>query len=294
MYGSAYLSVKKFIKAYNQLRYCVSLLKKLAPMKPSLLILPLLALLALSCENADEPEVVNTLGTDVRFEMTEYLESESPTLSFKFLTQKDFPCINYRISSDYQVNGRAITISLSEIAASDVCLEAIGPAASFLDLGTLAEGEYDLTINVGKNLVNTGVLSVAEAAYRLTLNEAVGLLIDNPTLLRIPSGLIWGTLRFPQEESPAGSFFSKLRGIGASEQVLPQGDYGYFTTNASGHIETDNTPFGTVEQSFLMRYDGDARQLERLIEEISADYSSDVSIRMHTTRGEDFTSHSRK
>ena len=263
-------------------------------MKPSLLILPLLSLLALACENADEPEVVNTLGTDVRFEMTEYLESESPTLSFKFLTQKDFPCINYRIASDYQVNGRAITVSLSEIAASDVCLEAIGPAASFLDLGTLTEGDYNLTINVGKNLVNTGILSVTEAAYKLTLNEDVGLLVDNPTLLRIPSGLIWGTIRFPQEESPAGSFFSKLRGIGASEQVLPQGDYGYFTTNASGNIEPNLTPFGTAERSFLMRYDGDARQLEQLIEEVSADYGSDVSIRMHTTQGEDFTSHSRK
>ena len=247
-------------------------------------------LLLFSCDDAAEPESVNTLGTDVLFSMAEYFEPGQRTLSFKFLTQKDFPCINYRIKSDYRIEGQSLAISLSDVEGADVCLEAIAPASSFLDLGELATGDYPVIIKVGDALTNTGTLTVTDESFSLVMNEEKGLIIQTPRLLRVPKGVIWGSV-YASEPGTVGNatqdFLNRLQSLGASQKMLTEGDYGYFSVDASGHIITAAS---RTENTFLLDYQGKTADLARLMEEVASAYGDKVDISLRTAAGDELKS----
>lgn len=249
-------------------------------------------ILLFSCDDA-ETESVNTLGTDVQFSMAEYFESGERTLSFKFLTQKDYPCINYRIKSNYQTEGESLVVSLSEVEGADVCLEAIAPAASFLDIGELATGDYPIIIKVGESLVNTGTLSVSPEAFELTMNEEQGLMVETPRLLRVPQGVIWGNV-FASETGVAASvaeqLLSRLQSMGATSTMLEAGNYGYFSVDASGQMTNALGTSDQTESVFLLDYQGESSDLSSLVEEIASLYAGQVSFSLRTSAGDELKS----
>lgn len=246
-----------------------------------------------SCDETTEIESVNTLGTDVQFSMAEYFESGERTLSFKFLTQKDFPCINYRIKSDYQQEGESLVITLAEVEGADVCLEAIAPAASFLDVGELASGEYPVQIKVGESITNTGTLSVSEEAFELSMNEELGLYIETPRIQRIPEGVIWGNV-YSSEPGHVASvsqhLLNQLQGLGATSKVMAEGDYGYFSVDASGQIETSSVSSNRTESIFLLDYQGELNELLPMVEEIANVYGGKVDINLRASTGDELKS----
>ena len=245
------------------------------------------ALLFFSCGDAPEIESVNTLGTDVQFSMAEYFEPGQRTLSFKFLTQKQFPCINYRIKSDYQMKGEEIHVSLSEVEGADVCLEAVAPAASFLDLGELPYGTYPITLQVGESLTNSGTLVVSEEAYRLVMEATDGLFIQTPEVLRIPPGAVWGrVLSSAPGLAPQATqnLIDRMHRLGANHRTLPEGDYGQFIVDASGSIHLPNAE---PESQFFLDYQGETSQLAALVDEVVESYDDAVSVSLHTSGGEE-------
>ena len=250
-------------------------------------------MLLFSCDDSAEHELVNTLGTDVQFSMAEYFEPGQRTLSFKFLTQKDFPCINYRIKSDYRMEGDALVVSLSEVEGADVCLEAIAPASSFLDVGQLAIGEYPVVIKVGEVLTNTGTLTVTDESFDLVMNEEQGLVVETPRVLRIPSGVVWGRI-YATDPDAVGSVtqdvLNQLQGAGATSKILLEGDYGYFSVDASGNIVNSSVSADRTERMFLLDYPGESTHLERLVEEVASVYDGKVAISLRTATGEELKS----
>ena len=250
-------------------------------------------LLLFSCDDAVETKSVNTLGTDVQFSMVEYFESGQRTLSFKFLTQKDFPCINYRIKSDYRMEGETLVISLSEVKGADVCLEAIAPASSFLDAGELATGEYPVIIEVGESLTNTGTLTVTDESFAIVMNEQQGLVIETPRILRIPNGVIWGNV-YASEPDAVGSatqdVLNQLQGLGATSRMLLEGDYGYFSVDASGDIIDSSVSSDRTESIFLLDYQGESTDLAYLVEEVARAYDGNVAISLRTAAGDELKS----
>ena len=262
-------------------------------MKRTITICLLFGVFLFSCDDAAESEIVNTLGTDVQFSMVEYFEPGQRTLSFKFLTQKDFPCINYQIKSNYRMEGEALVISLSEVEGADVCLEAIAPAASFVDVGELANGEYPVVIEVGEALTNTGLLSVTDESFDLAMNEEQGLVIQTPRVLRIPSGVIWGNV-YAAEPDIVGSatqdVLNQLRGAGATSKMLVEGDYGYFSVDASGNIIEDSNSSDRTESIFLLDYQGESANLARLVKEVGGAYEGRVAVSLRTAAGDELKS----
>ncbi len=256
-------------------------------MKLAVLACLLPALFLFSCGNAPEIESVNTLGTDVQFSMAEYFEPGQRTLSFKFLTQKQFPCINYRIKSGYKMKGEEIHVSLSEVEGADVCLEAMAPAASFLDLGELAYGTYPITLQVGESLMNTGTLTVSEESYALTMDATDGLLIQTPEVRRIPSNAVWGRVLADAPglaPQAAQKLVDRMQRLGANPKALTEGNYGYFTVDASGGIRLPNTESGT---QFFLNYQGEASQLSAVVDELVDSYDNAVSVSLRTSDGEE-------
>ena len=262
-------------------------------MKLTVIIGLLSIVLLFSCDDTAESELVNTLGTDVQFSMAEYFEPGQRTLSFKFLTQKDFPCINYRIKSEYRMEGETIVVSLSEVEGADVCLEAIAPASSFLDVGELATGEHPMVIEVGEALVNTGTLTVTDEAFELVMNEEQGLVIETPRMSRIPDGVIWGTVYASEPNAVGGAtqdVLNQLQGLGATTPLLAEGDYGYFSVDASGAIVSTSVSPRRTESLFLLDYQGEPANLTRLVEEVADTYEGRVAVSLRTAAGDEFKS----
>ena len=261
-------------------------------MKSTISVFLLAGLLLFSCDEMNETESVNTLGTDVQFSMAEYFEPGQRTLSFKFLTQKDFPCINYRIKSEYRREGASLVVSLSEVEGADVCLEAIAPASSFLDVGEFAAGEYPIIIKVGESLTNTGTLTVTEESFGVVMNEEEGLLVQTPQILRVPSGVIWGSVRtseFGTVGNATQNFLNRLQSLGASPKKLTEGDYGYFSIDASGAMLASSAFAREAERAFLLGYQGETADLESVLQEYAQDFGDEVSVSLHTTTGEELT-----
>ena len=249
-----------------------------------------LAISLLACDDSAELDAVNTLGTDVQFSMVEYLEPGQRTLSFKFLTVDDYPCINYRITSELRREGSDITVSLREIQGADVCLEAVAPATSFLDIGELSPGEYPITIEVGASLANRGTLLVTEEAVELLLGQTEGLIVPAPRMLRVPEGLVWGTVQASAEHAGANSqFMQRLRSLGTAPKTLPEGDYGYFSVDAVGSVKPSSLTTGQ-DNLFVLGFRGETSNLLQLVNETADTYGHEVTVSLRTSRGDEFRS----
>lgn len=258
-------------------------------MKTTYLLTAISALL-FSCESEPE-EQINTLGSEISLSIAEYLDPQQKNLTFKFLTEKDFPCINYRIAHQVQRIGNTITVELTGIEEADVCLDAIGPATAFVDFSNLAEGDYELIIKVGEAISNQGVLSVSPDAYQVFMEEPKGLVIENAELLRIPDNIIWGTIKYDAQQKAKGLYtdlMSSLQGIGAREKRLSEGNYYYFDVDATGRIRPKNAAVDVAEEPFVMEFSGDTDQLVNVLGQISKLYGEEAMVRIYNTKGEEF------
>jgi hypothetical protein len=261
-------------------------------MKPTFLACFLAASL-LACDDDAELDTVNTLGTDVQFSMTEYLEPGQRTLSFKFLTTESYPCINYRIASELRREGSDITVSLREIQGADVCLEALAPAVSFLDVGELPPGEYPFTIEVGTSITNRGTLLVTEEAIELLMAPTEGFIVPTSRLMRVPEGVIWGSVQSSDKSGGAqAQVIQRLRRLGASAKVLSEGNYGYFSVDVVGNV-TASSPTAAPDELFVLGYRGEASNLKQLIDEMTDAYDQQVSVSVRTSGGHEFRSAAR-
>jgi hypothetical protein len=242
-----------------------------------------------SCES-ENAEPVNTLGSEVELSMSEFIEQDSRTLTLKFLTLKDFPCINYRIKHQLYMDEQSVRVVLQEVEASDICLDAIGPAAAFVEIGNLEPKDYNLSIQLGESIINSGTLSVSKESYQINLAENQGIQLLNPDLNRIPQQAVWGQIKFPQSEDYKEfmEFFnSTMEVAGASSKKFAEGDYGYFKVAADGKISQPlNAQEKLVEQAFLLDFSGDREDLQMVMQQINTKYK-DVQIRLYNARGEE-------
>lgn len=89
--------------------------------------------------NSDYSEFIteNFINIDIDFMPEEVYNSPTsqvPSLKLKLITTENFPCINYGLASTKFINGRELIIRFDEIVAPSICLTAIGPAISYIDL----------------------------------------------------------------------------------------------------------------------------------------------------------------
>lgn len=243
-----------------------------------------------SCES-ENAELVNTLGSEVELSMSEFIEQDTRTLTLKFLTLKDFPCINYRIKHQLIMDDQSIKVELQEIETSDICLDAIGPAAAFVEIGNLEPKEYNVSIQLGESIINSGTLAVSKESYQLNLADHQGVQLLNPELNRIPQQAVWGQIKFPESEDNKEliEFFVHTMGVaGASNKKFAEGDYGYFKVAADGKIaQPISVQEKLVEHAFLLDFSGDREDLQIVMQQINTHYE-DVQIRLFNARGEEF------
>jgi len=249
-----------------------------------------LLLLFVQCES-ENAQPVNTLGTEVELSMTEFIDQDERNLTLKFLTRKDFPCINYQIKHQLFSDDQSVRIVLEKVEEADVCLDAIGPASAFVELGNLPHNEYNLTIQLGESVIKSGTLTVNKEAYRIDLHDTEGITLATPELRRIPQQTIWGNVKFESDDKYKDliKFFEQsLDQAGANDKKYAEGDYGYFRVGADGKIQppSENRELQR-EHGFLFDFNGDAEDLEGVLKQVNQQYQG-VQIRIYDNQGREF------
>jgi hypothetical protein len=110
------------------------------------IILLSLSIITLSCntddkitDNAEYFEFIteNFIDTDITFMPEETYntnELQEPLLKIKLISSEIFPCRNFGLSTTEFTNGNELIIRFDEIVNPGVCLTAIGPAISYINL----------------------------------------------------------------------------------------------------------------------------------------------------------------
>ncbi|WP_027078035.1 hypothetical protein [Maribacter antarcticus] len=112
-----------------------------------LLIFTLIVFTILSC-NSDNDEVQNdsdyaeyivdnSIESEINFMPEEIYttnETQEPVLKLKLITSEIFPCINYGLSTTEFINGNELIVRFNQIIEPELCLTAIGPATSYIEL----------------------------------------------------------------------------------------------------------------------------------------------------------------
>ena len=142
-------------------------------------ILITLSIITFSCNTDDEisnkteySEFItgNLIDTDINFmpeEVYSINESQEPILKLKLITSEIFPCINYGLSISEFINGNELIIRFDEITKPGVCLTAIGPAISYIDL---PESIEKVTF-INGNLIDKYSIEINQEKISLALIE---------------------------------------------------------------------------------------------------------------------------
>jgi len=252
-------------------------------------LIPLLFVFA--CEG-EETAPSNTLGSEIELSMTEFIDADQRILTLKFLTLKDFPCINNRIKYETTVDQQTVSIVLEKVEEAEVCLDAIGPASAFIELGQLDEKEYDLQIQLGESIIKHGTLAVTKDAYLIHLDDEAGITLLNPALNRVPAQTVWGTIKYENQDSKKLlNFFDEAMDIaGATDKKFAEGDYGYFRVNSDGSIvQTNEQQKELDEQAFLYDFSGKSEDIKQVLQQLNANFQN-AHVRFYNARGEEFRS----
>ncbi|WP_298248430.1 hypothetical protein [uncultured Christiangramia sp.] len=148
-------------------------------------VILLISFIALSCSRDDDN--LNSIESNVDFMPIEIYNnsntSEDPDLKLKLITEEIFPCINYSLITSQSIEKNELIIRMEKISSPRICLTAIGPATSYIDL---PENIKELTFINGQTIdkysisINQEIISINRIESNFTK-----LLFDN-------------TFRFPE------------------------------------------------------------------------------------------------
>ena len=121
------------------------------------------------------------IDTEINFMAEEIYttnQAQEPVLKLKLISSKIYPCINYQLSTTEFINGNELIVRFEQIIEPEVCLTAIGPATSYIELSenisklTFLNGNavdtYDLNINEQKISVTPVVFNFINSLYANT------------------------------------------------------------------------------------------------------------------------------
>lgn len=181
---------------------------------------------ALFLSGCRSDSMIEVIDSDVRLKLWETVDSTGRSLMLYCSTEKQYSCSNYAIDRSFNVSPGNIQIDFNGITTPEICLTSIGPATTTINLGSLANGTYQLVINVERNK-SEGRLIVTSGFYEIILDQQEKLQIVNPILNRIPDNTIWGNVGYHTSTTAplVQSFIDSLLQLGATSQVYQQGDY---------------------------------------------------------------------
>lgn len=255
----------------------------------SFLSITILFILLYGCSKS--PLSVPVFDENVKIAMVEQVDSTKRTLTFNCATEKIFGCINFLINNRVTVSDNKISIHFIEIAKSDICLTAIGPATATIELGSLANKNYELELTVGEEKI-LGQLAVSATGYQASLPVQSRVGFTNPDLKRIPANTIYGKVHYHAAATSAtvDKFLDSLQIVGAANATYLPGNYVSFDIEPTGQIKQTQDMGYYFTRYFIYNYTGQSARLRTLVGNYGRVYADSLLIELNTTRGETYYS----
>ena len=100
----------------------------------NIILLTIISTFIFSCNK----DLSDSIASDIEFMAIEVYSNssaiESPTLKLRLKTIEEFPCVNYNLATTEFINDNELIIRFENILEPSICLTAIGPAISEIDL----------------------------------------------------------------------------------------------------------------------------------------------------------------
>lgn len=121
-------------------------------------------------DDADYVEYIteNSIDDKINFmpvEMYDDQNPQPPSLKLKLATVDEYPCMNFELGTTQITNGNELIIRFDEIMKRVVCLTAIGPAVSYIDL---PEDTEKITF-INGNIIDKYYVEINEEKVSLSL-----------------------------------------------------------------------------------------------------------------------------
>lgn len=247
----------------------------------------LLIIFSPSCEKK-ETNNYQIFESDLIVSMDEVLNTPSRIFNLFIITEKIYPCCNYKIPTKLAVKDKKIFLEPLGVDIQDICLTALGPAATTITIGNIEEAVYDIEFLIGTNK-SYGKLLCSDSEFQLQMDKLVQLKINGSILMRIPDNLIWGRVGYHSDTSISlvDDFLNSLKDLGAVEISLDNGNYNYFEIENSKIKEPNNSGY-YFTKSFVFSFAGDKNPIRSLVKEFSINHGDQMSIRVYGDKGEEY------
>jgi len=138
--------------------------------------------LIVSCKKEGATSQIS-INADILIEVQEITISSEKRVALNCSTEKIYNCSNYYIDLVQEKSADSITVNFKGISPDEICATALGPAKTKIDLGSLTNGLYSLTLNIN-HLENNGLLTITDSQILLDFPRQDGIQILNPVYTR--------------------------------------------------------------------------------------------------------------
>jgi hypothetical protein len=254
------------------------------------LYLSILCIALIQCDNGDgkDPILIADVEKEFDVKLWEVLKPTERYLQLQISTIKDKDCLNYGIDQNIKQNGPNLELNINKVLPPELCQRGIGPAKAILDLKTLTQGRYNLTVNLGKVVPSKGSITVTSSAYSFYMPEQYGFRLQKTILNRVPEQTIWGYVAYSEgNKAAADQFLQELVKI-SRDAGLDKGYYGYFEVNESNALEFPTLNIDKPILSFARNYIDTDPKLEALIKNFRSKYPQALLISANNNLGKVF------
>lgn len=232
-----------------------------------------------------DPIVISTVQAEMQLDLANPFDA--PTQFAFRMSTIDEKCADAQILADGAVQGQNVHIAVSGLLVEPSCPADLAIAKKDVHM-ELMPGEYRLSMNIGEDLLNSGVLTFDGDMYSLEMYSTVGIRIGHSELNRIPEGVIWGSISGDQSISQLRQEFLTALSPLTSTTQLQEGYYGHFTIYHSDILNltlTDDILYN-FNHLFVYQLDGDISALQSVIDDFRAQHGDLINISCTTWKGD--------
>ncbi len=251
----------------------------------------LILLFAFSCtnNNADrQPDILPTISDEFNVQLWEHLSPNGSAFSLIVETIHDQECLNSVIRNEVSILGDNLAVNLNGIEHPENCLEGNAPAVADVSFASLANGNYDIAINILSLIKNEGFIEISPSALKIKLDTHDGIHIENSQLNRVPNNTFWGYIALDKLElSTTTSGFLEEIEILKDDFDFVTGEYGHFKVMEANAVDFEVNTIYPDYDKFIFKYSDEIEDLEEIIKEFreESDFENKLEIKVMTFEG---------
>jgi len=226
------------------------------------------------------------VAEEIELSMLPVLSPSGYGLNFTFQSDSNYNCKNVGYLYTLETDSVRIKIHLLGIDIPEECEP--GNARAFEKLAVQhEEGYYDISLDIGEFIHNTGTLVIEPTSYEIYLSSRHGMSLPRNRMFKIPEGSIWGYV-VPQNINQQVEVMSTVQNgfEPITEPVnLHEGYYGYFSITKPFGIFTEFPIYKNAQSCFIYHFTQDNIVLESAIDSLRAQLPDGTEFKVFTWQG---------